>query len=90
MIINQLETAPNINIFHHYSNNDSICSYKKERLINYLNTKYNKINVNTEFLEIFDWKNEKAIVKFKGYEIESENEELKEKLQKDIELFKEL
>ena len=90
MIISQLETAPNINIFHHYSNNDSICSYKKERLINYLNTKYNKINVNTEFLEIFDWKNEKAIVKFKGYEIESGNEKLKEKLQKDIELFKEL
>ena len=90
MIITQLEKAPNINVFHHYSNNDVLCSYKKERLINYLSAKYNKVIINSDFLEIFDWSNEKAIVKFKEYEINCENQKLKEKLKKDLELFKEL
>ena len=90
MIITQLETAPNINVFHHYSNNDILCPYKKERLINYLSTKYNKIVRNSEFLEVFDWENEKAIIKFKEFEIDCNNEKLKEKLKKEIELFKEL
>ena len=90
MIITQLEKAPNINVFHHYSNNDSLCPYKKERLINYLSAKYNKVVINSDFLEIYDWSNEKAIVKFKEYEINCENQKLKEKLQKDLELFKEL
>ena len=90
MIINQLETAPNINVFHHYSNNDILCPYKKERLINYLNTKYHKVARNTDFLEVYDWNNEKAIVKYKDYGIECENETLREKLEKDIELFKEM
>ncbi len=90
MIITQLEKAPNINVFHHYSNNDVLCSYKKERLINYLSAKYNKVVINSDFLEIYDWSNEKAIVKFKEYEISCENQKLKEKLKKDLELFKEL
>ena len=90
MIITQLETAPNINVFHHYSNNDVLCPYKKERLINFLSTRYNRIIRNSEFLEIFDWQNEKAIVKFKEFEIICQNEKLKEKLKKDIELFKDL
>ena len=90
MIITQLETAPNINVFHHYSNNDSLCPYKKEKLINYLNTKYHKVIPFAESLEILDWTNEKATIKFKNYEINCENQKLKEKLIKDIELFKEL
>ena len=90
MIITQLEKAPNINDFHHYSNNDVLCSYKKERLINYLSAKYNKVVINSDFLEIYDWSNEKAIVKFKEYEISCENQKLKEKLKKDLELFNEL
>ena len=90
MIITQLETAPNINVFHHYSNNDSLCFYKKEKLKNYLNTKYHKVIINSEYLEVLDWTDEKATIKFKNYEINCENEKLKEKLMKDIELFKEL
>ena len=90
MIITQLMTAPSIDVFHHYSNSDILCSYKKERLRNYLNTKYNKVLLNSEFLEVYDWTNEKGIVKFNEYEIECENERLKEKLKKDIEFFKEL
>ena len=90
MIITQLETAPNINVFHHYSNNDSLCFYKKEKLKNYLNTKYHKVIINSEYLEVLDWTDEKAAIKFKNYEINCENEKLKEKLMKDIELFKEL
>ena len=90
MIITQLEKAPNINVFHHYSNNDSLCPYKKERLVNYLSAKYNKVAINSDFLEIYDWSNEKSIVKFKEFEINCENQKLKEKLQKDLELFKEL
>ena len=90
MIITQLQTAPNINVFHHYSNNDALCSYKKEKLINYFNTKYHKVIPFAESLEITDWNNEKATIKFKDYEINCENQMLKEKLVKDIELFKEL
>ena len=90
MIITQLETAPNANIFYHYSNNDSLCSYKKERLINYLNSKYPKVEINTEFLKIFDWNGEFGIVKFKGFEINCQNENLKQNIIADIEQFKEL
>ena len=90
MIINQLETAPNINVFHHYSSNESLCPYKKERLVNYLSTKYKQVIINSESLDIIDWKNQKANVKFKNYEIICENEKLQEKLTKDLELFKEL
>ena len=90
MIISQLETAPNANIFYHYSNNDSLCSYKKERLINYLNSKYPKIEVNSDFLKIIDWDGEFGIVQFKGFEIGCENEKLKLKINADLEQFKEI
>ena len=90
MIITQLEKSPNINVFHHYSSNDLLCPYKKEKLINYLIPKYQKVTLNSDSLDILDWTNEKAIIKFKDYEINSENEKLKEKLVKDIEFFKAL
>jgi cleavage and polyadenylation specificity factor subunit 3 len=90
MIITQLENAPNLGIFHHYSNNESLCSFKKEKLINYLNTKYKKVLVNNEFLEIYDWMDEKAEIQIKGFEINCQNQKLKEKLEKDLELFKDL
>ena len=90
MIITQLETAPNANIFYHYSNNDSLCSYKKDRLINYLNSKYPKVEVNSEWVKITDWTERSAIVYFKGFEIMCDNAELSQKLNSDIEQFKEL
>ena len=90
MIITQLETAPNANIFYHYSNNDSLCSYKKDRLINYLNSKYPKVEVNSEYVKITDWTERSAIVYFKGFEIMCDNAELSQKLNSDIEQFKEI
>ena len=88
MIITQLETAPNANIFYHYSNNDSLCSYKKSRLINYLNSKYPKIEINSDFLKIIDWNGEFGTVYFSGLEIDCKTEKLKQKLIDDIEQFK--
>ena len=88
MIITQVENAPNLGIFHHYSTNDKICSYKKERLINYLNTRYKNVLIYIDYLEVYNWMDEKAIVKFEGFEINSEDDKLKEKLEKDLELFK--
>ena len=52
--------------------------------------KYHKVIITSEYLEVLDWTDEKATIKFKNYEINCENEKLKEKLMKDIELFKEL
>ena len=90
MIITQLQIAPNENIFYHYSNEDSICSYKRERLIDFLNSKYPKVNINPEFLEIYDWNDEMGIVEFKELKINCQTEKLRQKLTLDIELFKEL
>ena len=90
MIITQLQIAPNENIFYHYSNDDSICSYKRERLIDFLNSKYPKIDINPEFLKIYDWNEETGIVDFKGLKINCQAEKLRQKLHSDIELFKEL
>ena len=69
MIITQLQMAPNENIFHHYSNDDSICSYKKQRLITYLESKYSKIDLSSEYLKVYDWdwnerNDETAIIEF--------------------------
>ena len=90
MIITQLETSPNENIFYHYSSYDSLCSYKKERLRNYLESKYPKIEYYDDFLKINDWNEETAIVEFKGYKINCNNEKLRQKLNLDIEKFKQL
>ena len=89
MIITQLELAPDTNVFYHYSNNDSICSYKKDRLINYLKSKYSQVDIATDSLKVWD-NGENAIIKFKELEIYSENENIRQKLHLDIELFKEL
>ena len=89
MIITQLELAPDTNVFYHYSNNDSICSYKKDRLINYLKSKYSQVDIGTDSLKVWD-NGENAIIKFKELEIYSENEKIRQKLHLDIELFKEL
>ena len=89
MIITQLETAPNANIFYHYSNDNSLCSYKNSRLINYLNSKYPKIEINSEFLKIIDWDGEFGLVYFKGLKIDCKTEKLKQKLNADIDQFKE-
>ena len=55
-----------------------------------MNTKYKKVLVNNEFLEIYDWMDEKAEIQIKGFEINCQNQKLKEKLEKDLELFKDL
>ena len=95
MIITQLQMAPNENIFHHYSNDDSICSYKKQRLITYLESKYSKIDLSSEYLKVYDWdwnerNDETAIIEFKGLKINCNSEKLKQKLIYEIEQFKEL
>ena len=90
MITTQLETAPNTNIFHHYSNDESICSYKKEKLINFLTSKYSIVEVNSDSLKITDWSKRIALIKFEGLEIICENDNLRQKLNDDIELFKQL
>ena len=90
MIITQLQMAPNENIFHHYSNDDSICSYKKERLITFLESKYPKIELSSEYLKVYDWNKETGIVEYKGLQINCGNEKLRQKLFSDIEQFKEL
>ena len=90
MIISQLETAPNTNIFYHYSNNDSLCSYKKERLINYFESKYKIVEVNLDNLKITDWYDNSAIIDLKGLEVICDIDNFKQKINNDIELFKEL
>ena len=105
-IISQLENTPNINIFHHYSDDDNLCSYKKERLINYLKSKYNKVEEGKDCLIINDIMYEKKVKKeledqgkysaiiyfdkFNKFEVRCENEALKEQLYSDLEQFKEL
>ena len=90
MIITQLETAPNANIFHHYSNEEILCSFKKEKLINYFNSKYKKVEVNSDRIAIFDWSDNTAIIYFKGLEVSCKDEKFKQKINNDIEQYKEL
>jgi hypothetical protein len=90
MIISQLETAPNTNIFYHYSNNDSLCSYKKERLINYFKSKYKIVEVNSDNLKIIDWSDNSATIELKSLEVICDIDNFKQKINNDIELFKEL
>ena len=90
MIITQLETAPNAEIFYHYSNNDKLCDYKKDRLINYLKSKYQQVEVNSDNLKIIDWMGASAIISIKEMEITCESQELSQKIKLDIEQFKEL
>ncbi len=90
MIITQLETAPNANIFYHYSNNDKLCDYKKERFINYLKSKYQQVEVYSNNIKITDWKGESAMITSQGVEIMSESVEISQKIKLDIEQFKEL
>ncbi len=90
MIISQLETAPNSNIFYHYSNNDSLCSYKKERLINYFKSKYKIVEVNSDNLKIIDWSDNSAVIELKGLKIICDTDNFKQKVNNDIKLFKEL
>ena len=89
MIITQLETAPNANIFLHYSNDESLCSFKKERLINYFNSKYKKVELNSDSITIYDWSDNSAVINFKGFEVSCQNENFKQKIKSDIEQFKE-
>ena len=90
MIITQLETCPNNNVFYHYSNNDTLCSFKKQKLIDYLNSKYIDVEAQADNIKLIDYSQKTAEINTKNLQVSCNDNELKQKLILDLEQFKEL
>ena len=90
MIITQLETCPNNNVFYHYSNNSTLCSFKKQKLIDFLNSKYSEVEVQTDNIKLTDCSQKTAEINTNNFEISCNDNELKQKLIIDLKQFKDL
>ena len=93
MTITQLESNPSGEMYKHYENRNEICSLKKNKLINYLKCKYSKVEesnnencINSIF--VYDDNNTLCeIADPTSKRIITDNEELKQKVIKDLEFF---
>ena len=86
LLVYQIQNFPNSDIFQHYSSKINFCNYKNKLLINFLKSKYNKVLVQDDKIEVH-WKGNKAEIDSKNFEIYAENELMKENLEKNIEFF---
>ena len=96
MTITQLENNPNGEMYRHYENRNEICSFKKNKLIKYLKSKYSKVeNSNNEnnVNSIFVYDNDDTLCEIQDANtkrILTDNEELKERMLKDLDFFNSL
>jgi len=87
MLIYQLENYPNSEIFSHYMNKESLCSYKKKRLLVYLKTKYQRVEEKENKIFIEDDGAECVILDFSSHNLICQNEDLEKKINSDLNYF---
>ena len=87
MLVYQLENYPNSEIFSHYMNKDSLCSYKKKRLLVYLKTKYQGVEEKENNIYIENNGEQGIILDFPQHSLICKNEELEKKIKADLDYF---
>jgi cleavage and polyadenylation specificity factor subunit 3 len=87
MLVYQLENYPNSEIFSHYMNKDSLCSYKKKRLLVYLKTKYHTVDEKENKIYIVNNGAECVIIDFPKHSLICHSEDLEKKIKADLDYF---